>query len=297
MPAALNMVGGVGVLGVDATVSRKMHRTLEPYHGMIYFVPEAQAEYGRVGLTGNRMGYFASRAAPLGAVPADVVIATFFNFNPALVRRVIPVAWERATPAQIVDARFRAADQALRRLLGDDVTSSDITEAADLARAATEGCVLVGRPLYAGHASLAWPDEPHLVLWHAQTLLREFRGDGHVAAMVTQDLTGVDALVLHEATGDLPEGVLQASRAWPDDDWNAARTRMNERGWLTLTGALTAEGRAARDWVEMTTDQLMLRCWERLGEDACRRLRRLVRPHSRVISDATLAFDASLRDE
>jgi hypothetical protein len=274
-----------------------MHRTLEPYHGMIYFVPEAQAEYARVGLTGNRMGYFASRAAALGAVPADVVIATFFNFNPALVRRVIPLAWERATPAEIVDARFRAVDQALRRLLGDDVTSSDIKEAAELARAATEGCVLVGRPLYAGHASLPWPDEPHMVLWHAQTLLREFRGDGHIAALVTQDLTGVDALVLHEATGDLPPGVLQASRAWPDEEWNAARARMSERGWLTATGALTDEGGAARGWVEMTTDQLMLRCWELLGEPECRRLRTLVRPYSRVISAATLTLDATLRDE
>jgi hypothetical protein len=282
---------------VDATVSRQMHRTLEPYHGMIYFVPEAQAEYASVGLTDDRMGYFASRAAPLGAVRAEVVIATFFNFNPTLVRRVIPAAWERATPAQIVDARFRAADQALRRLLGDDVTSSDINEAADLARAATDGCDLVGRPLYAGHASLAWPDEPHLVLWHAQTLLREFRGDGHIAAMVTQNLTGVDALVLHEATGDLPVGVLQASRAWPDDDWNAARARMNERGWLTSTGALTDEGRAARDWVEMTTDQLMLPCWEPLGEGTCQRLRSLVRPYSRAISAATLTFDASSRNE
>jgi hypothetical protein len=136
-----------------------------------------------------------------------------------------------------------------------------------------------------------------LVLWHAQTLLREFRGDGHIAAMVTQGLTGVDALVLHEATGDLPEGLLQASRAWSDDDWNAARARMNERGWLTSKGVLTAEGRAARDSVEMTTDQLMLPCWEPLGEGACRRLRALVRPRSSVISAATLTFDASSRDE
>jgi len=136
-----------------------------------------------------------------------------------------------------------------------------------------------------------------LVLWHAQTLIREFRGDGHIAAMVTQDLNGVDALVLHEATGDLPRGVLQTSRAWQDDDWHAARARMNERGWLTSTAALTDEGRAARDWVEMTTDQLMLRCWEPLGEDACRRLRALVRPHSHVIAAATLTLEASLTDE
>jgi hypothetical protein len=282
---------------MDATVARQMHRTLEPYHGMIYFVPEAQAEYGRIGLSGNRMGYFASRAAPMGAVPADVVIATFFNFCPTLVRRVIPEAWERAAPAEIIDARFRAADHALRRLLGDEITSPDMKEAADLARRAAEHCFSDGRPLYAGHASLMWPDEPHLVLWHAQTLLREFRGDGHIAAMVTQGLEGVDALVIHEATGDLPPGVLQASRAWPDDDWNAAHARMQSRGWLTSSGQLTDDGRAARGWVEATTDELMLRCWEPLGDDACRRLRALVRPYSRVISDQELTLGTITGDE
>jgi hypothetical protein len=282
---------------VDAAVARQMHRTLEPYHGMIYFVPEAQAEYERIGLTGNRMGYFASRAAPMGPVPADVVIATFFNFCPELVRRVIPAAWERAARDEILEARFRAADQALRRLLGDAVASPEIKEAAELARVATEGCFVEGRPLYAGHASLDWPDEPHLVLWHAQTLLREFRGDGHIAAMVTQGLQGIDALLMHEATGDLPPGVLQASRAWPDNDWAAARARLHARGWLTADGALTDDGRAARAWVEATTDERMMRCWEPLGEDACRRLRALVRPYSRAISSQALAFDALRAEE
>jgi hypothetical protein len=284
-------------VGQDAALSRQMHRTLEPYHGMIYFVPEAQAEYARIGLTGSRMGYFASRAAPMGAVPADVVIATFFNFCPALVRRVIPAAWEQATPAEIIEARFRAADQALRRLLSDAVASPDIKEAAELARAATAGCFVEGRPLYAGHASLEWPEEPHLVLWHAQTLLREFRGDGHIAAMVTQGLEGIDALLIHDATGDLPAGILQASRAWPDDDWNAAHARLQARGWLSDEGGLTDDGRAARAWVETTTDELMLRCWEPLGEDACRRLRALVRPYSRVISEQELSRPAFPADE
>src|SRR3954468_4649814 len=216
---------------MDRITARKMWRTLEPYHGRIYFVPEAEQEYLSVGLKPGRMGYFASRSAAMGPVPGEVVVATFFNFNPDLVHSVIPAAWALASPEQILAARFRVADASLRRLLGDDIDSVELAEAAALARTATEGDLRrAGRPLYAGHASLPWPDQPHLVLWHAITLLREYRGDGHIAAMVTQDLTGVDALVLHEATGDLPRGVLQASRAWSDDDWNAARARMNERG-------------------------------------------------------------------
>ena len=119
---------------MNTAVSRKMLRTMEPYHGMIYFVPEAADAYQRIGLTGRRMGYFASRAAAMGPVPADVVIATFFNFSPALVRRVIPAAWERAGPQPILDARRDAADGALRRMLGAMVDSAEMKEASSSAR-------------------------------------------------------------------------------------------------------------------------------------------------------------------
>ena len=281
---------------MNAAVSRKMLRTMEPYHGMIYFVPEAGDAYQRIGLSGRRMGYFASRAAAMGPVPADVVIATFFNFFPALVRRAIPAAWERASPQAVLDARRGAADTALRRMLGPTVDSAEMTEAAGLAREAVNGCVPEGRPLYAGHASLPWPDTPHLVLWHAQTLLREFRGDGHVAALVTEGLTGPEALVIHEATGDIAPGILQASRAWPDAEWLAAKERVRARGWLADDGTLTAAGRASRDAVEARTDELALVCWDRLGEDACTRLRQLVRPFSRAIVEQGLPF-ANVWDE
>ncbi len=275
---------------MNPAVSRKMLRTLEPYHGMIYFVPEAADAYQRIGLTGRRMGYFASRAAAMGPVPADVVIATFFNFSPALVRRSIPEAWERAAPSAIVDARRDAADAALRRMLGDRAESAEMKEAAELAREAAHGCIPEGRPLYAAHASLPWPDEPHLVLWHAQTLLREFRGDGHIAALVAEGITGPEALVIHEATGDLAPGVLQASRAWPDDEWHAARERVRARGWINDDGTFTDSGHTSRDWVEQRTDELALVSWERIGEDTCTRLRELVRPFSRAIVEQGLDF-------
>lgn len=274
---------------MDPVVSRKMQRTLEPVHGMIYFVPEAQERYDALGLDGARMGYFASRSAAMGPVPARVVIAMFFNFYPPLVEAAIPEAWRRADPADILAARLDAADAALRRLLGDGVDSPEMKEAADLARRATDGCHPEGRPLYAAHAELPWPDAPHLVLWHAQTLLREFRGDGHIAALVAEDVTGVEALLVHEATGDLAPGVLQPTRAWPDEDWAAARRGLVERGWLDQDGALTDAGRTSRAWVEDTTDRLMLPCWRRLGEEDCTRLRELVRPFSRAISSAVFS--------
>src|SRR5215203_3803041 len=179
---------------MEAALARKTWRTLEPIHGAIYFVPEAAEEYSAVGVDGRMRGYFASRAAPMGAVVGEVVIATFFNFDPEFVRTNFENVWNDTTPEQILSARTRAADRMLRRIGGELCDSAEIAEAADLARvAATAACDdIVGRPLFAGHASLAWPDEPHLVLWHAQTLLREYRGDNHIAALTVEGLTGCE---------------------------------------------------------------------------------------------------------
>lgn len=258
---------------MDTTVARKMWRTLEPFHGMIYFAPEAAG-----------LDYFAARAAAMGPVPATVVLATFFNFSPQLVHRSIPHAWSDRSPAAWLEARYEAADQALRRLVPDAVDGG-ATEAAALARDAASACTLDGRPLFAGHASLPWPgdDQAHLVLWHAITLLREFRGDGHVAALVAAGLSGCEALVMHGASGDVAPAVLQSSRGWTDDEWRVAVASLVERGWVDGAGALTDDGRAARDRYEALTDELAMAPWEAIGDEACDRLRELVRPFSKAI--------------
>jgi hypothetical protein len=265
-------------------VARKTWRTLEPFHGMIYFVSDAAERYAALGVSG-RAGYFASRAAPMGAVPAEVVIATFFNFYPDLVRAAIPLAWDQASPAALVAARFEAADAALRRLVPDAVGTAEVKEAAALARqAAMAACERPeGRPLFAGHASVAWPDDDHLVLWHAVSLLREFRGDGHIAALTAEGVSGCEALVIHGATGEVAPVVLKTSRAWPDDEWAAAEGRLRDRGWLAGDGSLTDAGRAHRTWVEDRTDELAAGPWAVLGEDGCARLRELGRPWSRAL--------------
>ncbi|MDQ3107642.1 MAG: hypothetical protein M3Q68_07555, partial [Actinomycetota bacterium] len=275
-------------MSLDPTVARKTWRTLEPVHGLIYFAPEAGAAYEALGLPPAMGGYFASRAAAMGPVPAEVVIATFFNFFPAFVRETIPSAWSTATPAAILDARLSAASTALRARLGDLAEGRDLEEAAVLARRAAESSVqwVEGRPLFAGHASLPWPDEPLLVLWHAQTLLREFRGDGHIAAMVAEGVDGVEALILHGATGDVPPAVLRSSRRWPADEWSAGEERLRTRGWLDGEGGLTDAGRGHRQWVEDRTDALAAPAYDVLGEDGCERLRTLGRPLSRAIVEA-----------
>jgi hypothetical protein len=265
-------------------LARKLWRTLEPLHGMIYFIPEATEAYAALGVHG-RSGYFASRSAPLGAVPAEVVAATFFNFHPDLVRGAMAGVWETAPPEQVLAARTQAADEGLRRLLGPGVDGPDVAEAAALARRAALACAghVEGRPLYAGHAALAWPEPPHLVLWHAVTLLREFRGDGHIAALVGAGVSGVEAIVLHAATGEVPRGVLQATRAWSDDEWTSAAVALEARGWLAPDDTLTKAGRVHRQQVEDATDRLATRPWAELGPEASGRLRELARPLSRAV--------------
>lgn len=275
---------------MEPVMARKMWRTLEPYHGVIYFAPEATAAYEALGVVGFD-GYFASRAAPMGAVPAEVVIATFFNFNPDIVRHAIPATWEIASPAQLLDARLSAADAALQRVLGDQVDDPSMVRAAELARSATRACTAAGRPLYAAHASLPWPTPPHLVLWHAISLLREFRGDGHIACLVDAELDGIDALVLHAASGEVPRAALQTSRHWDDAAWEAAVARLAGRGLVDQAGAFTQEGAALRQHIEDRTDALALAPWAALGVAACDELRSLVRPLSRaVVESGTFGF-------
>jgi hypothetical protein len=186
----------------------------------------------------------------------------------------------------MLDARLEAFDRGLRRMLGDVIGSADVKRAAELARIAADGCTTPGRPLYAGHATLPWPDDPHLVLWHAITLIREFRGDGHIGCLVTEGLDAVEALITHAASGAVPRSALQTSRAWSDDEWEAGVARLVERGLVTGDGAFTEEGTALRARIEDRTDVLALSAWEALGDDSCTELRELVRPWSRVIVDS-----------
>jgi hypothetical protein len=131
---------------------------LEPYHAIVYFAPESREAYADLGLKGFWMGYFASRAGAMGPVPAEVVVATFFNFHPRMVHKAIPDAWHLAAVEDILATRRQVAANALRRVLGDDLDSDDVAEAAILARRAAEAADPVGRALFAGHAALAWPE-------------------------------------------------------------------------------------------------------------------------------------------
>jgi hypothetical protein len=251
---------------------------------MIYFAPEADEEFTSVGLRPGRMHYFASRSAPMGPVPAGVTVATFYNFNPTLVARHIPRAWELASIEDILAARLRVADRALRRLLGDEAPKAPaVAEAAELTRSAATDLPAHGRPLYAAHAALDWPDEAHLALWHGVTLLREFRGDGHIAALLGAELSGLDALITHTATGrGFTSAAAKATRGWSDDEWSAGEDGLRDRG-LIDDGGLTLEGANLRESIEADTDELGAAPWRQLGDAGVERLTELGRALTRQI--------------
>lgn len=275
------------IVGMPSTLARRMWQVVEPVHALVYFNPASLAEIAGVGLKGGWMGYFASRAAPMGPVPAEVVIATFFNFAPTMVRRSIPDAWSFATPEAVIAARYRAAGAALEPLV-DEATAA---EAAALLRRAAEQCRPEGRPLYAAHASLPWPDDPRLALWHGATLLREHRGDGHVAALVAAGVDPCEAHVSAAAMGTTSKAVILPFRGWSEDDWAAAAECLRIRGWLDADDALTAAGRTARADIERRTDESAVEPWRALGEQGCARLTELLQPVvDQLIDSGALPF-------
>ncbi|MDQ2959579.1 MAG: hypothetical protein M3R48_00795 [Candidatus Dormibacteraeota bacterium] len=249
----------------NMTLARRAWTHFEPVHAIVYFASEARERYAAIGLRGGWMGYFASRSAPMGAVTAEVVTAVFHNFAPSMVHRAIPDAWEYAGRDKVLAARLDAVDGAMRRLWADQVDSTAVAECAELALEAASHLSIDGRPLYAGHVGLDVPGQPHLALWHACTLLREHRFDGHVAALTVHGLSGLEALVVQVAAGGgVDAASLRSFRGWTDEEWSAAEARLRERGLLDESGALSAGGIALRTTVENATDGLASDPWDRL---------------------------------
>nr|WP_203700677.1 hypothetical protein [Asanoa iriomotensis] len=251
-----------------------MWTLFEPIHGVTYFTPQARAAFEAANLRGYWRGYFAGRAAPLGPVDAAPVTALFFGFAPAMVTRALPDVWSRATPAEALAARLAGARASLSPLFDG---AGPVDEAADLLRAAAEAVPTAGRALAAANAALPWPDDALGVLWQAATILREHRGDGHVAALLVAGLDGAEAGVWRAAI-DQRRDYLQPARGWTDEEWTAAAGRLRDRGWLDESGAATKVALAARAEIEDSTDRLAAAPWAALGEARTARLREVLHP-------------------
>ncbi|MTJ65029.1 hypothetical protein KP696_03670 [Nocardia seriolae] len=230
-----------------------MWRVLEPLHAITYFAADCIAANKAIGLRGFWMGYFASRSAPLGAVGPSVVEATFYNFHPDMVRRAIPDAWKFATPDTVIATRTIAAAAVLRAVVPDIATIA--ARAVPHLQAAIANAPAAGRPLFAANRDLPTPGDSVHALWQAATALREHRGDGHVACLLSEGIDGVEAHVLFAVSTGGPEQLWRDNRGWSETDWKAARERLTDRGLLDADG-ITEAGRALRAHLEARTDAL-----------------------------------------
>lgn len=277
----------ISVGSVDAFAAGQLSRILDSLHSVAYFVPDANEKFGELGME-PRMQYFASRSAPMGAVSANVVAATFYNFNPELIAASIPAAWELASPSTVNRVRYEIIAAALPRVLGEELAHSPaVARAAVMLRRTAEAIPNAdGRPLYAGHAELAWPEPPYAQLWHAITLLREYRGDGHIAALVAHGLSGLEALISHTATGiGFNADFGRRLRGWSRDQWNSAVDGLQSRGLMDDGGELTSAGTQLRSTVEDLTDELAYPPWRTLPDDQADELAGL----AKVIREAVQA--------
>ncbi|MER5909275.1 hypothetical protein ABT124_01930 [Streptomyces sp. NPDC001982] len=282
--------------GVTPARARQLWHLLEPLHAVLYYAPEVFEEAAALGYdTEERWpSYFPLRAAPLGAVGSERVASAFYSFNPRTVAQHIDAAWTVASPRQVLEARLRGIDRTYRAILGDRVDGPEPAEAAALARRAAEAANTEARPLAAANAELPWPDAPHLQLWHAATILREHRGDGHLAALLLADLDPVESLVSFAAIGAASVERFE-SRGWSAEEWTAARERLVARGLVDEDGTATEAGRALRSEVELHTDRLATAPWRTLGATGVDRLTELLGDYwVAVLSSGLLPSESTL---
>ncbi|MEU7020428.1 hypothetical protein ABZ990_07180 [Streptomyces sp. NPDC046203] len=294
--------GHEGTTAERRAFARRAWKITEPAHAVTYFAPESREANRALGLRGLWMGYFAARAAPLGAVSAGVVEAAFHNFHPSVVRRTLPDAWTFATPEAVLRARREAAAAALRRVAPSAADAAG--ELVPLLQRVITAADGAGRPLFAANRPLALAGsdaagvgDPVAALWQATTALREHRGDGHVAVLTSEGIDGCEAHVVFAAAGGAPERTLRDTRGWTEDDWQAATGRLVARGLIDpADGRLTPEGHALRTHVEARTDDLAGRpYYEALGQEERERITELLAPVAREVTDSgTIPFPNSM---
>ncbi|MDC2959584.1 MarR family transcriptional regulator [Streptomyces gilvifuscus] len=238
--------------------ARRMFELLEPICLVTFFADECNEELAALGHRTYWDGYFASRAAPLGRVPAEVVHAAFYSFADGEVARHIPSAWETIPPEASVAARERGSAASLRRILGDGTADSPgLARAADLTTKAAMSAPMEGRVMYAGMRTLPVPSDPVARLWHSATMLREHRGDGHVAALVGARIGGTEAHVLSAlAQGIHPAESFGRLHHLPKARLAAVMDGLRERGLVDADGRFTDAGRATGERIEALTDEL-----------------------------------------
>jgi hypothetical protein len=275
------MIRMQSLVRVPDGTARRLHRLVEPIHLVTYFSAEPTGALMALGFRNYWDGYFAGRAAPLGRVPAEVVHAIFYNFTSGEVARHIPRVWDTATPEAALAAREAGSVAALTRILGHLTDTPDLARAADLAVKAATGAPAEGRILYAALRALPVPEQPVARLWHAATLLREYRGDGHIAALVAAGIGGTEAHVLHALSEGIPAEKFGRIHHLPARRLARVVDGMRARGLIDASGWLSDTGRQTKQRIESLTDDLATPTYSGLETDGTRPAHRGPRAHRR----------------
>lgn len=278
--------------GSGGSTARTAYETLEPFHVVAYFNPGLGSAQADLDLDPHAF-YIGARGAPLGDSHPSVVTSAFYNFAPDLVA----TGWGRATARgldAVADRRYAMLDDELRAILGTRVDDPVLGAATDHLTGIVDGLPFAGRPLAAAWAASPTPDAPHLALWRIIAVLREWRGDNHIATLVGHGLDGIDALTFHEA--QLPDPTVRRrilgkklsmlTRGWSEEDWDRSVDRLVDRGLAERTDdghRLTTDGAAVYDDIEATTDALGERAW---SDPDTQRVVSELRPYVKAIIDA-----------
>jgi hypothetical protein len=249
------------------SMARRMFELVEPIGVIPYSADEPNEAMFALGFTNYWDTYFAGRAAPLGRVPAELVDALFYNFAPGEVARHIPKVWQTTTPESALAARQTGCAKALRRILGDHVDTPAFARAGELLLRAATSAPIEGRPMYAALRAIAIPDDVVARFFHAASLLREHRGDGHIAALMTEGIGGLEAHVLVALDAGMPAENFGRIHHLPRAQLAAVIDGMRDRSLIGDDGWLSEPGRAVKQRIEALTDDLAAKPYESLEPD------------------------------
>jgi hypothetical protein len=268
------------------SMARRMFELVEPIGVIPYSADEPNEAMFALGFTNYWDTYFAGRAAPLGLASAEVVDALFYNFAPGEVARHIPKVWRTTTPEAAIAARQAGCVKALRRILGDHVDAPAFTRATELLMKAATSAPFEGRPMYAALRAIPVPDDGVARLFHAASLLREHRGDGHIAALMAEGIGGLEAHVLFALGMEMPAERFGRIHHLPPAQLAAVIDGMRDRGLIGEDGWLSERGHAVGLRVEALTDDLAATPYEGLEPDELEELMSALEPLATLLLTA-----------
>ena len=264
-------------------MARRMFELVEPIGVIPYSAEEPNEAMFALGFTNYWDTYFAGRAAPLGLVPAEVVDALFYSFAPGEVARHIPKVWQMTTPELAIAARRLGCANALRRILGDRVGGPGFARTTELLTKAATSAPMEGRPMYAALLAIPIPDDRVARLFHAASLLREHRGDGHIAALMSEGVGGLEAHALVALDMDMPVEKFGRIHHLPAGQLAGVTDGLRDRGLIGQDGWLSEQGRAVKRRVESLTDDLAAKPYESLEPGELSELMAGLEPLARLL--------------